>query len=93
MTARYLTAFPQWNRDDFAAACAVLAAQRNAKIVGIFTRLWKRDGKPTYLRHIPRVWRLLEADLRHPVLAPLRIWFDEHVPPALRKAPEVTVGS
>jgi aminoglycoside/choline kinase family phosphotransferase len=93
MTERYLAAFPEWNRDHVAASAAVLSAQRNAKIVGIFTRLWKRDGKPVYLRHIPRVWRLLEDDLRHPALAPLRMWFDAHVPSALRKAPEATVGS
>jgi hypothetical protein len=89
MTARYLAAFPDLDRDAFAAASAVLAAQRNAKIVGIFTRLWKRDGKPMYLKHIPRVWRLLEADLAHPDLAPLRAWFAAHVPPALRRAPKV----
>jgi aminoglycoside/choline kinase family phosphotransferase len=92
MTERYLAAFPEWNRDDVMASSAILSAQRNAKIIGIFTRLWKRDGKPVYLRHIPRVWRLLEDDLRHPALAPVCAWFDINVPPALRKAPEVTVG-
>ncbi|MGE5539179.1 MAG: aminoglycoside phosphotransferase family protein [Gemmatimonas sp.] len=92
MTERYLAAFPRWNKDDVLASAAVLSAQRNAKIVGIFTRLWKRDGKPVYLRHIPRVWRLLEDDLRHPALASVRAWFDAHVPTALRKAPEATVG-
>jgi aminoglycoside/choline kinase family phosphotransferase len=92
MTERYLAAFPEWNRDEVAASSAILSAQRNAKIVGIFTRLWKRDGKPVYLRHIPRVWRLLEDDLKHPALAPVRSWFDAHMPPAVRKAPEVTVG-
>jgi aminoglycoside/choline kinase family phosphotransferase len=92
MTERYLAAFPEWNRDDVKASSAILSAQRNAKIVGIFTRLWKRDGKPVYLRHIPRVWRLLEDDLKHPALGPLRAWFDAHVPSELRKAPEATVG-
>lgn len=88
MMARYLAAFPKLDRQAFAAACAVLAAQRNAKIVGIFTRLSRRDGKHHYLRHVPRVWRLLEGDLRHPALGPVRAWFDAQVPPALRRAPD-----
>jgi len=88
MTARYLAAFPKLDRAAFAAAAAILAAQRNCKIVGIFTRLKKRDGKDAYLRHIPRVWRLLERDTRHPVLAPLRAWLDRHIPPASRRSPE-----
>jgi aminoglycoside/choline kinase family phosphotransferase len=87
MIARYLAAFPKLDRERFAAACAVLAAQRNAKIVGIFTRLSRRDGKHHYLAHLPRVWRLLNGDLEHPALAGVRAWCDEHVPPAARVAP------
>lgn len=87
MMTRYLAAFPSLDRAAFAAAAAALSAQRNAKIVGIFTRLSRRDGKHHYLAHIPRVWRLLEQDLNHPALAPVRVWFDRHVPPALRRAP------
>ena len=86
--ARYLAAFPALDPAALDASYAVLGAQRNAKIVGIFTRLDRRDGKPRYLTHIPRVWRLLEGDLRHPALAELRAWFDAHVPQALRRAPE-----
>ena len=63
---------------------ARLGAQRNVKIVGIFVRLWKRDGKPRYLDYIPRVWALLERDLAHPALAPVARWFDTHIPAALR---------
>ena len=88
MLARYLAAFPQQDRAAFEAAAAVMAAQRHARVIGVFTRLWKRDGKPIYLPHIPRVWRQLERALAHPGLAPLRRWFDAHVPPALRCAPE-----
>ena len=62
------------------AAYALLGAQRNAKILGIFTRLWKRDGKPRYLAFQPRVWGYLERDLAHPALAPVKAWFDAHVP-------------
>ncbi len=86
--ARYLVAFPDLDRAAFEASYAVLGAQRNAKIIGIFTRLWRRDGKPQYLAHIPRVWRLLEGDLAHPALAGVKAWFDEAVPPAQRRAPE-----
>jgi len=71
---------------DFAADYARLGAQRNAKIVGIFVRLWQRDGKPRYLDYIPRVWALLERDLAHPALAPVARWFDANVPADLRAA-------
>ena len=87
MIARYLAAFPALDRESFLAAAAMLSAQRNCKIVGIFTRLMARDGKSVYLQHIPRVWRLLEADLVHPALAPLKVWLDGAIPPALRIAP------
>ncbi len=69
----------------FAEDYARLGAQRNAKIVGIFVRLWQRDGKPRYLDYIPRVWALLERDLAHPALAPVARWFDANVPVDLRE--------
>jgi tRNA threonylcarbamoyl adenosine modification protein YjeE len=69
-----------FDRDAFAFAYAALGAQRNTKIVGIFARLAKRDGKPGYLRHIPRLWRYLERDLAHPQLAGLKRWYDRHLP-------------
>jgi aminoglycoside/choline kinase family phosphotransferase len=71
---------------DFAAAYAVLGAQRNAKIIGIFTRLWKRDGKPRYLSFLPRMWDLLERDLAHPALAPVAEWFATNIPGDKRHA-------
>jgi aminoglycoside/choline kinase family phosphotransferase len=72
---------------DFMDAYHVLGAQRNAKILGIFTRLWKRDGKPRYPTLCPRVWAYLERDLAQPVLAPVARWFDANVPAALRGDP------
>lgn len=72
--------------DDFLADYATLGAQRNAKIVGIFTRLNARDGKPKYLSMIPRVWAALERDLAHPALAPVADWFDANIPADLRAA-------
>lgn len=71
---------------DFLADYARLGAQRNTKIVGIFVRLWKRDGKPRYLDLIPRVWGLLERDLTHPALAPVAEWFQANIPDALRRS-------
>ena len=68
------------------AAYALLGAQRNAKILGIFTRLWKRDGKPRYLSFQPRMWTYMERDLQHPTLAPVKAWFDAHVPHDKRAA-------
>jgi hypothetical protein len=59
---------------------AVMAAQRNAKIVGIFARLYSRDGKARYLAFLPRVWGYLERDLAHPALCDLRAWYDRTIP-------------
>lgn len=70
--------------EHFEADYALLGAQRNAKIVGIFTRLFKRDGKPRYLRMIPRVWAAMERDLRHEALAPVADWFAANIPQDLR---------
>ena len=88
MTERYLAAFPNTDRAALLRSAAILAVQRNCKIVGLFVRLWRRDGKSQYLPHIPRVWRLIEADLSEPVLAPLGRWLDRHLPTGLRRAPE-----
>jgi len=89
LVVRYRAAFPALDRARFDAACAILSAQRNLKIIGIFTRLAARDGKPGYLMHIPRVWRLLENDLRHPVLAGFRAWLDASVPASRRGVPHI----
>jgi aminoglycoside/choline kinase family phosphotransferase len=87
MLARYYAAFADLDRESFEAAFAVLAAQRHAKVIGIFTRLCVRDGKPRYLDHIPRVWRLLETALENPELSPVAQWFDAHVPADKRGVP------
>ncbi|HEY1433272.1 MAG TPA: phosphotransferase [Stellaceae bacterium] len=87
MTERYLAAFPTFDRPAFLQSAAILAAQRNCKILGIFTRLWRRDGKPRYLVHVPRLWRLLEQDLGHPALAPIALWLERHLPPSARHIP------
>ncbi|HWA68689.1 MAG TPA: phosphotransferase [Rhizomicrobium sp.] len=83
-TAHYLAAMrAQGTPLDEAAfhkEMAVMAAQRNAKIVGIFARLYKRDGKARYLNLLPRVWGYLERDLQHPALGDLSAWYDGVIP-------------
>jgi aminoglycoside/choline kinase family phosphotransferase len=64
-----------------------LAAQRNTRILGVFTRLWKRDNKPHYTQFQPRMWGLLERDLAQPGMEPVRDWFDANVGPDYRVAP------
>jgi len=71
---------PNFNLAGFVELYATLAAQRATKILGIFARLDRRDGKPQYLRHLPRVWRYLRRSLSHPALAPLKAWYEAHVP-------------
>jgi N-acetylmuramate 1-kinase len=70
----------------FEAAYQLLGAQRNTKIIGIFTRLHRRDGKAFYPTLQPRVWGYLNRNLAHPALGPVRAWFDTHVPAPLRTA-------
>ena len=79
-----------FEQDAFGAAYAALGAQRNSKILGIFARLAKRDGKHDYLAHIPRVSAYMERNLAHPALKSLRAWFDAHLPEVMRtKALEI----
>ncbi|MEQ8193619.1 MAG: aminoglycoside phosphotransferase, partial [Rhodospirillales bacterium] len=89
MIARYLAAFDGLDRRAFETAFAILGAQRHAKVIGIFTRLHRRDGKAGYLSHIPRVWRLLERSLSHPALGPVAAWFERHVPADKRIVPPI----
>ncbi len=76
-----------FSEDEFRYGYAALGAQRNTKILGIFARLAKRDGKMQYLAHIPRIWRYVERDLVHPGLADLKAWYDRHLPVAARQRP------
>ncbi len=88
MLKRYHDLMSTDDRKAFDDAFAVLAAQRHAKVIGIFTRLMVRDGKSNYLTHIARVWKLLEHALAHPALEPVDRWFETYVPPEKRIAPE-----
>jgi aminoglycoside/choline kinase family phosphotransferase len=77
MVEMYLKAFPSLNPDDFWASFHFWGAQRCTKILGIFSRLAKRDGKPKYLTHFSRIKKILERDLSHPSLCALRQWYQK----------------
>ncbi|HEX3503779.1 MAG TPA: tRNA (adenosine(37)-N6)-threonylcarbamoyltransferase complex ATPase subunit type 1 TsaE [Xanthobacteraceae bacterium] len=70
----------EFDTASFTRLYATLAAQRATKILGIFARLDRRDGKPQYLRHMPRLWNYLQRSLAHPALAPLKAWYAANVP-------------
>jgi aminoglycoside/choline kinase family phosphotransferase len=78
--ARYFAHRPELDREAFMADYAALAALNEARIIGVFARLVARDGKPRYRDFMPRMWRQLERNLQNPALAPLKAWFDRHVP-------------
>jgi tRNA threonylcarbamoyl adenosine modification protein YjeE len=67
----------------FAELYAIMSAQRNTRLLGTFARLNRRDGKPQYLRHQPRIWTYLSRSLAHPTLSRFRDWYGTHVPPPL----------
>ena len=90
MIARYVDKAGQ--DEAFERAYWALAAQRNTRILGVFTRLWKRDGKPHYRAFQPRMWGLLERDLGQPGLEPVRAWFAANVPASARAEPWVELA-
>jgi aminoglycoside/choline kinase family phosphotransferase len=79
MRARH-QADPNFDAATFAQTYSIMAAQRASKILGIFARLDRRDHKPQYLRHIPRVWGYLQRSLAHPSLSGLKAWYASNVP-------------
>ena len=85
MIDRYVAGTGQ--AEKFENAYWALAAQRNTRILGVFTRLWKRDNKLGYRRFQPRMWGLLERDLSQPHLKPVRDWFDANIAPEHRREP------
>ena len=92
MTDRYLAAMQAQgtplDTEEFRAQAATIATQRNAKIAGIFARLYKRDNKPRYLDYLPRVWGYLNKDLEHPAMRDLKSWYDARIPLSARGKPQ-----
>jgi N-acetylmuramate 1-kinase len=75
------TADTRFDPAGFAESYAIMSSQRNTRLLGTFARLNRRDGKPQYLRHQPRIWTYLTRSLAHPVLSSVRSWYLENVPP------------
>ena len=71
----------QFDPASFAELYAIMSAQRNTRLLGTFARLNRRDGKPQYLRHQPRIWTYLSRSLAHPALSAFREWYAANVPP------------
>jgi aminoglycoside/choline kinase family phosphotransferase len=88
LLARYIkarrAADASFDPAGFAELYAIMSAQRNTRLLGTFARLNRRDGKPQYLRHQPRIWTYLTRSLAHPALARFREWYSAHVPPPVR---------
>jgi tRNA threonylcarbamoyl adenosine modification protein YjeE len=76
-----LTSDQNFDPAVFAEHYAIMSAQRNTRLLGTFARLNRRDGKPQYLRHQPRIWTYLSRSLAHPALAAVRQWYAANVPP------------
>lgn len=76
-----MRADPSFDHAKFAAHYVIMGAQRATKVLGIFARLDRRDGKSQYLRHMPRVWNYLMRTLKHPSLAAVQAWYAANVPP------------
>jgi aminoglycoside/choline kinase family phosphotransferase len=74
-----------FDREAFLRAYRLLGAQRATKLLGIFTRLWRRDGKRAYLQHLPRVSRYLSANLNDLHLAKMKLWYERELPGDLTK--------
>jgi N-acetylmuramate 1-kinase len=75
---------PGFDQEQLAAAYAAFGAQRNTRLLGLWARLMRRDGKPHYLQHYPRTWGYLARNLRYVTLAPLAAWYGRHFPEAER---------
>lgn len=80
MLRHYLSSMPDIDSDFFMSSYHVLGLQRHCKVAGIFTRLATRDAKPAYRQHLPRVLKFISLRLNHPLVMPIREWFDQHLP-------------
>ena len=86
---KYLSSLNKYDATNFNKEYITLAANRHIKVIGIFSRLFVRDKKKIYIKHIPRVWKMLEQNLEDPTLYDLRLWFDEYFPKKKRIKPNI----
>ena len=84
MLELYFNELPDFNTKEFKEAYPLMAVQRHTKVIGIFVRLFVRDNKNRYLKHIPFVWSLLEKHLDNPLLLRYKNWLDKHFPHDIR---------
>jgi N-acetylmuramate 1-kinase len=82
--ARMAKAQPGFDEADFRTIYAIYGALRSTRLLGLWFRLLRRDGKPQYLQHAPRTWDYMQRNLEHPALADLRAWYGLHFSEALR---------
>lgn len=83
--ARYLAAFPNLDQAAFDASCHILALMRHFRVIGVFGRLAREQGRPDYLVHLPRLWRLVDRHLEAPAVRPLAAWLQAWLPPERRR--------
>ena len=79
MISRFLNRSADLNEDDFLTSYAILGTHRNLRIIAVFMRLAIMDGKTDYLIFLPRVWKLIDANLEHPALKPVKTWLDNNI--------------
>lgn len=91
MRADYVTAFTDLDPIQFDREYTIMAAQRHFKVAGLFVRLYLRDQRPAYLKHMPRVLRMLKAKLNDPLMSPVYNWIDQYLPQLRRPNPEAQV--
>jgi len=84
MKLKYLSSFPEINKEDFQVSWAIMSAQRHLRVLGTFARLNVRDNKPQYMEHIPRLWKYMDICLKHPALSELKHWINTNIEPKIR---------
>lgn len=80
----YFTGRPDIDTPEMRETLALVAMQRHTRVIGIFMRLYQRDGKSKYLNMIPFVWELVERHLNEPMFTPYREWIETHIPAHVR---------
>jgi hypothetical protein len=67
------------DEDQFMIDCQILSLQRNIKIIGIFSRLFARDGKKSYLNFLPRVFGYINKRLQNKHLTPIKNFLEQNI--------------
>ena len=84
LISRYLKSFPKIHRKDFQAAYSIFGIQRNLKIIGFCAAQAAKHKNPYYLSLLPRVWRYINQDLKHPLLLPMKNWLTKVLPAQMK---------